>query len=505
MGGEQLWQLQARSRTLFRSQSNIHAGCFRCAPCFFQEVTVDNGWDSAGYTTYRVYISFDATKNAKNCYSIFGETGHSMIVPPARQVATPFGNSVGGVSPAFWAIPGHEECKYDSWLTVGVEDGNPNNAISSIGITFDTWSTTTGLKIDDGAVFWMNPDNAPDGRQVVAQLTIPEAAQPPDRRFTFSAQGRTSSAAGAGGSKGNWKTYDLTVQLGGEVEPVVDCEGRWGDWGGCDVCGPGGRKTHTYRVTQPASGGGKACQYNKGQRETIACKPDERPCPPAVVSHHVMRCSNTTAEVTTTLKPGGVGGTAIFDFVLDTAQAVTISNQLPKDCPTLRLFSGTNTSGVPLIQDHGLACGHYDPVKATLAAGRYTVVAETVLRRTSRVKLTALCREPTEGPLNPPLNPPTPQKPAAHANMGKDNADIKGNHKSMLPALSGCLVAVAVLVGLCYLCVMKRANGSLNDVSKRRRDLDAHLDTGLDADFDEPRFSTQHVHSISGTRHSFAE
>lgn len=425
-----------------------------------------------------------------------------MIVPPARQVAAPFGNSVGGVSPAFWAIPGHEECKYDSWLTVGVEDGNPGNVISSIGITFDTWSTMTGLKIDDGAVFWMDPDNAPDGRQVVAQLTIPSAAQPSDRRFTFSAQGRmNATSASAGGAKGNWKTYDLRVQLGGEVEPVVDCEGSWGAWGGCNVCGPHGRKSRAYMVTQAASGGGKDCQYKNGQTMSTACKPDERPCPPPVVSHHDMRCSEETAVVTTTLSLSGVGGTAIFDFVLDTAQSVTISNQLPKDCPALSLFDGTNTSGVPLIQDHGEVCGHYDPIKGTLAAGRYTVVAETALRRTSRVQLTTFCKEPTDGP----LNPRPPQKPAAHANMGNNKSVIKGNHKSMLPgALLGCFL-VAVLVGLCYLCVMKRANGSLNDASKRRRDLDAQLDNGLDADFDEPRFSTQHVHSVSGTRHSARE
>ncbi len=506
------------SRILYRPQTRLHAHGLLTPLLRLQEVTVDNGWDSSGWTTYRVYITLDAGKHAKNCYSIFGQTGHDMIVPPARQVPAPFGAHVGGVSPVIAGIPGQEQSKYDSWLTVGVEDGNPGNVVSSIGIDFDDWSATTGLTVDDGAVFWMDPDGAPDGRQLVAQLTLPSAGEnahsSANRTITFAAQGRLKSPSSAKPSapKGNWKIYGISAVLGGKVEPPVDCEGDWGDWGDCNVCGDHGQKTRTYRVTQPAANGGQDCPFTDAATQHTACKPDERPCPPTEVPHHAIRChSEMNHVVTTTLMvpaTGGsaTGGKAIFDFVLESAQTVTIANQLPKDCPSLQLFEGTNTSAEPLIEDHNLGCGHYDPLKGTLEAGKYTVVATIPLRRTSQVKLTTFCREPSEPVLNPNMD-----KAAAHTGLGGDgkNPSPQGNSRSPRPweswwALPVGVCAAGLLVALSYLCVMKRANGSLA-VSKRRRDLDEQLDSGLDADFDEPRFSTQNVQSISGTRQSYAE
>eukprot|EP01043_Picozoa_sp_COSAG02_P021516 COSAG02_NODE_1095_length_14602_cov_33.808867_2_plen_396_part_00 len=374
-----------------------------------QEVTVDNGWDSAGFTTYRVYITLDNGRHAKNCYSIFGEAGNEMLVPPARQVPAPFGTSVGGVNPAISAIPGHEDSVYDSWLTVGVDDGNSGNAISSIGIDFDDWSVTNGITVDDGAVFWMDPDGAPDGRQLVAQLTLPstgeEGQSSQNRKFTFSAQGRMASAHNAKptDAKGNWKLYGISAQLGGKVEPPVeppvDCKGDWGDWGKCNICGERGRKQRTFRVTQPRANGGQDCEAKDRATQSQPCEPDEMPCPPA--PHSTIRCHSSMDPITLVQTP--VGKAASFDFVLESAQLVTISNQLPKDCPGLSLFEGTNTSAVPLIKTDQHACTQNNPLKATLEAGDYTVVAATTDPRMKSVQLTTMCREPNPG--EPVLNP----------------------------------------------------------------------------------------------------
>ena len=483
-----------------------------------QEVTVDNGWDSAGFTTYRVYITLDDGQHAKNCYSIFGQSNNAMLVPPARQVPAPFGTDVGGVSPAISAIPGHEDSKYDSWLTVGVDDGNPGNTISSIGIDFGDWSVTNGITVDDGAVFWMNPDDAPDGRQLVAQLTLPstgESAQSSqNRKFTFSAQGRMASAHNAkpDDAKGNWKLYGISAQLGGKVEPPVDCEGDWGDWGKCNVCGEHGQKQRTYSVTQPAANGGQDCPFKDRATQSTACKSDELPCPPTVVPHFAIRCHTQDNTVTTTLvrTPGAIASTgqAIFDFVLESAQSVTISNQLPKDCPSLSLFAGTNISAVPLIKTEQKGCGQYTPLKATLEAGNYTVVATTPVHRETQVRLTTMCREPTEPVLNPRSS--SVEKPTVHHGDPELGSDVNKPNKSttrprwVLPTVLVVVVVVGLLVSLGYLCVMKRANGSLV-ASKRRRDLDEQLDSGLDADFDGLRFSTQNVQSISENRQSYAE
>ena len=93
--------------------------------------------------------------NALNFYSIFGEKGlnRDMSVPAAFQVAAPFGHTVGGTNPLFWDIV--PEARWDSWLTVAVADGNPNNAISSIGIPWDDWTEHAAIRVDDGAIFWM--------------------------------------------------------------------------------------------------------------------------------------------------------------------------------------------------------------------------------------------------------------------------------------------------------------------------------------------------------------
>ena len=107
-----------------------------------------------GYTTYQVTLTPNTGK-AHSIYTIYGEPDHALEIPPARQVATPFGADVGGVNPAFYAI--NAECEYDSWLSVGITEGNDSGYLSSIGIPFDAWSEEPdgALTVDDGAVFWM--------------------------------------------------------------------------------------------------------------------------------------------------------------------------------------------------------------------------------------------------------------------------------------------------------------------------------------------------------------
>ena len=109
-----------------------------------------------GYTTYQVTLTPNTGK-AHSIYTIYGEPDHALEIPPARQVDLPFGSDVGGVNPAFYAI--NAECEYDSWLSVGITEGNDSGYLSSIGIPFDAWSEQPdgALTVDDGAVFWMDP------------------------------------------------------------------------------------------------------------------------------------------------------------------------------------------------------------------------------------------------------------------------------------------------------------------------------------------------------------
>ena len=46
----------------------------------------------AGYTTYRVSVMLP---EARDVYAVFGQPGAELVLPPAFQVATPFGSNVG--------------------------------------------------------------------------------------------------------------------------------------------------------------------------------------------------------------------------------------------------------------------------------------------------------------------------------------------------------------------------------------------------------------------------
>ena len=53
------------------------------------------------------------------------------------------------------------DAQYDSWVTVTTDDGSAKEGLTSIGIDWHSWTADVGLDIADGAVFWMNPINAP--------------------------------------------------------------------------------------------------------------------------------------------------------------------------------------------------------------------------------------------------------------------------------------------------------------------------------------------------------
>jgi hypothetical protein len=152
-----------------------------------------------GYTTYQVAAGFDASK-VLDCYAVFGEQDHALVVPPARQVPTPFGTDMGPVNPVFYAFdPDYE---YDSFITIGLDGpALTPGAISSVGIDFQAWTEATGIDSTNGAVFFMDPDHGATTEPVVfMQLTVRLGT-----RFSgaFSAQGRSTHDAE------DWEVTDI--------------------------------------------------------------------------------------------------------------------------------------------------------------------------------------------------------------------------------------------------------------------------------------------------------
>jgi hypothetical protein len=134
----------------------------------------------AGHDTYRVYLTRNV-QQAANVYTIFGDKFSSFKFQAHGgeflQVDAPLGADIGGVHQELWAVK--KEAQFDSWLTVGSDNGNADNRLSVVG--FDEFAATA-----DGALFAMDPASPPEATLppasgladpensvLVAQLTVP--------------------------------------------------------------------------------------------------------------------------------------------------------------------------------------------------------------------------------------------------------------------------------------------------------------------------------------------
>ena len=134
--------------------TDASAGGNEVAVVSFVHANVDTVSTSGvpGYTTYRLSLSF-TSHDVRNVYALFGspmevagehagEPAKPMHIPGAFQAPAPFGSDVGGTNPLFWA---HSPVtQYDSWLTIGVIEGDYAGGLSSVGIDFDRWTETVG-------------------------------------------------------------------------------------------------------------------------------------------------------------------------------------------------------------------------------------------------------------------------------------------------------------------------------------------------------------------------
>ena len=128
----------------------------------------------SGYTTYRLSLVIH-NPNVRNIYAIYGDTQfgeHPMSFPPAYQGTSIYDSNLGGVAPEIVAING--DAAYDSWLTIGITDGDKNNELASVGIDFNSWTADTGIYTTNGAVFLMDSDKdiVQEPEHIISQITI---------------------------------------------------------------------------------------------------------------------------------------------------------------------------------------------------------------------------------------------------------------------------------------------------------------------------------------------
>ena len=159
------------------------------------EVTQCSYGGLEGFTTYRLSLQINDHLNIKNIYAIFGNSedvinGNSLFVPPAYQGDNIFNSNIGGIQSELIDI--NYLALYDSWLTIGITDGNIDNKLSSIGVDFNSWTETSPLNVTNGAIFLLNPNEVVPytNEYIIGQLTIPTGSI---EKVYINVQGQTFS------------------------------------------------------------------------------------------------------------------------------------------------------------------------------------------------------------------------------------------------------------------------------------------------------------------------
>jgi hypothetical protein len=162
-----------------------------------REITHCNQGGIDGHTTYQLSLVIQPNSNVENIYALFGNGNNdeNMYLPAAYQSPVNQGQNIGGINQYMLSI--FPQSVYDSWLTIGITDGDKENLLSAVGINFDEWTESSALNVDNGAVFVMDPssidpssiDITNQGQEIIiAQLTVPTRTT---ATAVFNVQGKT--------------------------------------------------------------------------------------------------------------------------------------------------------------------------------------------------------------------------------------------------------------------------------------------------------------------------
>ena len=104
---------------------------------------------------------------------MYGTHENTMYIPPAKNEYSLLGANIGGVNPIYYKKY-HSVAEYDSWLTLGITDGDTKHELSSVGIKFDDWSQDKPLIINNGAIFLINAREkvVTGNKYVIGHLTV---------------------------------------------------------------------------------------------------------------------------------------------------------------------------------------------------------------------------------------------------------------------------------------------------------------------------------------------
>ena len=198
------------------------------------EVTTCSNGGIDGFTTFRLSVVIKPNMNVQNLYALYGDGGvNSLHLPVAYQSSLNYGSNIGGVNP--FIINTYPETKYDSWLTIGLSNGDISNDLSSIGIDFNKWGEEESLDITDGAIFLMDPSkNIVDGDEyLLSQITVRKDSNP---LVILNVQGKTTFTD-IPVSERSWKENNIRfVLISPQTENVRIPNGCLIWFDGCNSC-----------------------------------------------------------------------------------------------------------------------------------------------------------------------------------------------------------------------------------------------------------------------------
>ena len=161
-----------------------------------------------GYTTYEV--SLEVKDLNSNIFAIYGTSTNVMSIPPAYQMHEYQGANVGGINPLL--INYIPDSRYDSWLTIGLTDGDPIGQVDAIGIDFSSWDDNNPLIVTDGAIFLDDPlQQISQKKYIIAHLTLKNSIE---HQMIINVNGRINS---------NDVDSDIYTEIGIEITfPIVN-------------------------------------------------------------------------------------------------------------------------------------------------------------------------------------------------------------------------------------------------------------------------------------------
>tara|TARA_B100001123_G_scaffold451018_1_gene626032 strand:+ start:82 stop:1206 length:1125 start_codon:yes stop_codon:yes gene_type:complete len=195
-----------------------------------QEITHCSRGGIPGYTTYRLSLILKNDMNIRNIYAIFGERNNELYMPPSYQTIGMYNSNLGGVYTPMLDL--NSNALYDSWLTIGVIGGDTGNILQNVGFDFSTWTSTTPLRIDNGAIFLNDPmiKLSNTNEYIIGQITLPNDVSD---NVIINAQGKLNDQ-----SHSSWSDRHIVFPLS---KPVIlqhnsvpeNCV-SWFD--GCNTC-----------------------------------------------------------------------------------------------------------------------------------------------------------------------------------------------------------------------------------------------------------------------------